>query len=68
MNKKNKLKKKHIHTDEDAVAHMIMNAAGNDKIPDLSVEIITSAMRYLKMNPTESIESACAFGMSEWVK
>ncbi len=68
MKKKAKLKRNHIHSDQDAVAHMLMNAAGDKDIPDLTIEIISSAMQYLKTFPHESIESACNYGMSEWIK
>jgi uncharacterized protein (DUF111 family) len=39
-----------------------------DGIIDLTGEVIWSAMGYLKMNPSNTIEEACEFGLDEWIK
>jgi hypothetical protein len=68
MTKSKKIKKRHVHSVEDSVAHMLMSAGGDKDIPDLTVEVVASAMRYLKDNPQESIDSACEFGIGDWIK
>ncbi len=68
MTKGKKLRMRHIRSDMDAVALMVMTASGDKDTPDLLIEVISSAMKFLKSNPKTSIEKACEFGVNEWIK
>ncbi len=65
-----RIRKSHVHSDIDAVAHLLIAGMGSkeEKIPDLTTEMVLSAMWYLRDNPGASIDDACAFGVAEWDK
>lgn len=44
------------------------NSGEQDGVIDLSPECIWSAMSYLKQHPQSSIEEACEYAISEWIK
>ena len=67
MVKGKKIRAAHIHSDEDAVALMIMTAHGDSKHKDLMVDVICSAMQYLKTNPDKTVEEACTFGVDKHI-
>jgi len=50
----------------DAVADMLSNQDVIDN--DIEVEVIWSAMMFLKNNPKATIQQACEHGVNEWIK
>lgn len=54
--------------DELEVISKTIKNAKIDKKTDLTIEVIWSAMNYLKENKKATIEEACVYGLSEWIK
>jgi len=54
----------------EAIGQMLFESTvvGGDVTDNYSAEVIWSAMHFLKINPEESISSACKFGLNEWIK
>ena len=65
-----RIRKRHVHAEIDSVAHLLMAGMGNteNKDPDLTAEMVLSAMWYLQNNPGATIEDACTYGVMEWDK
>ena len=52
----------------DEIAYMMLTAMKGKHQPSLEIEILWSAMHFLKQYPNSTIKDACSYGINEWLK